>query len=59
MSKKLRYKKPAENNKLTLLKVKSTVNGICNIKYRRNLENYSEVQKESYELAIGVDKIII
>ena len=47
-----------EDNKLKLLKVKSTVNGICNIKYRRNLENYSEVKKESYLLSIGEEKNI-
>lgn len=48
-----------EDSKLISLKVKSTVYGICNLKYRRNLENYSEVKKESYSLAIGEEKIII
>lgn len=48
-----------KDNKLIYLKAKSTVGGICNIKYRINLEKYSEVKKESYELAIGEEKIII
>ena len=48
-----------KEGKIISLKVKSTVGGTCNIKYRRNLENYSEVKKESYSLAVGEEKIII
>lgn len=48
-----------KDSKLISLKVKSTVAGTCNIKYRRNLENYSEVKKESYSLVVGEEKIII
>ena len=47
-----------EDNKLTSLKIKSTVSGTCNIKYRRNLEKYSEVKKVSYLLSIGEEKNI-
>ena len=47
-----------KDSKLTSLKVKSTVVGTCNIKYRRNLESYSEVKKLSYSLAIGEVKNI-
>lgn len=47
-----------KDSKLTALKVKSTVGGTCNIKYRRNLESYSEVKKLSYSLAIGEVKNI-
>lgn len=45
--------------KLTLLKVKSTVSGICNIKYRINLENYDEVNRVSYSLVAGEERVII
>ncbi|MGG7141983.1 glycoside hydrolase family 95 protein [Clostridium nigeriense] len=48
-----------KEGKLISLKVKATVGGICNIKYRRNLENYSKVKKESYSLVVGEEKIII
>lgn len=48
-----------KENKLTLLKVKSTVSGICNIKYRINLENYNEVNKFIYSSVVGEEIIII
>ncbi|MDU7147788.1 MAG: glycoside hydrolase family 95 protein [Clostridium sp.] len=48
-----------EDSKLTLLKVKSTVDETCNIKYRVDLENYSEVKELSYSLVVGEERIII
>ncbi|WP_195428959.1 glycoside hydrolase family 95 protein [Clostridium sp. D46t1_190503_E9] len=48
-----------KDNKLILLKVKAIVDGTCNIKYRGDLENYSEVEELSYSLVAGEEKRII
>lgn len=48
-----------KDSKLISLKVKSTVGGTCNIKYRRNLEDTSKIEKVSYLLKSGEEKKII
>ena len=48
-----------KDNKLILLMIKSTVEGTCNIKYRRNLEDTSKIEKISYLLEVGEEKKII
>lgn len=47
-----------EDNKLTQLKIKATATGICNIKYRRYLEDPSKVEEVSYLLEVGKEKKI-
>ncbi|MDV4150368.1 glycoside hydrolase family 95 protein [Clostridium sp. AL.422] len=50
-----------KDNKLILLKIKSTVGGQCNIKYKRNLttlEDNESVQELSLLLSVGEEKII-
>lgn len=42
-----------EDNKLTQLKIKAIATGTCNIKYRRNLEDSSEVEELSFLLEVG------
>lgn len=42
-----------EDNKLSKLKIKAIVTGTCNIKYRRNLEDSSEVEELSFLLEVG------
>ena len=48
-----------KDNKLTKLKIKAIAAGTCNIKYRKNLEDSSEVKEVSYLLEIGKEKIIL
>lgn len=42
-----------EDNKLSKLKIKAIATGTCNIKYRRNLEDSSEVEELSFLLEVG------
>lgn len=42
-----------KDNKLTKLNIKAIANGTCNIKYRKNLEDSTEIEELSFLLEVG------